>query len=51
MPYTKKQPTKEFMGEKRNTAEEKSKKDHPIAARGLGDALGTREDDRRVSSK
>jgi hypothetical protein len=47
----KKQPTKEFVDRKKKTAEEKSEKHHPMAARGLGDALGTGEDDRRVSSK
>jgi hypothetical protein len=47
----KKQPTKEFMGRKRKTTEEKSEKHHPMAARGLGDALGTRKNDRSVSSK
>jgi hypothetical protein len=45
------QPTKEFVGRKRKTAEEKSKKNHPMAARGLGDALGAGEDDQRLSSK
>jgi hypothetical protein len=38
-------PTKKFMGRKRKSAQEKSKEHHPIAARGLGDALGTRKDD------
>jgi hypothetical protein len=47
----KKQPTKEFVGRKRKTVEEKSEKHHPMAARGLGDALGTKEDDQRVSIK
>jgi hypothetical protein len=42
---------KEFVGRKRKTAEEKSEKHHPMAARGLGDALGTRENDRHISSK
>jgi hypothetical protein len=37
----KEKPTK---GE-RKTAQEKSKEHHPIAARGLGDALGSGEDD------
>jgi hypothetical protein len=38
-------PTKELMGRERETAQEKSKKHHPNAAQGLGDALGAREDD------
>jgi hypothetical protein len=46
----KKQPMKEFVGKKRETAEEKSKKHHPMAARGLGDALGTRKNDRSIKS-
>jgi hypothetical protein len=41
----------EFMGRERKTTEEKSKKHHPMAARGLGDALGTRKDNRSISSK
>jgi hypothetical protein len=45
----KKQPTKEFAGMERKTAEEKSKKHHPMAARGLGDAFGTRKNDRSIS--
>jgi hypothetical protein len=36
---------KEFMGRKRETAQEKGKKHHPEAARELGDALGARKDD------
>jgi hypothetical protein len=36
---------KEFVGWERETAQEKGKKHHPEAARGLGDALGAREDD------
>jgi hypothetical protein len=39
-----KKPAEEFMGRKREPAQEKSKKHHPIAARGLGDAFGARED-------
>jgi hypothetical protein len=35
----------ELMGRERKTAQEKSKKHHPEAARGLGDALGAREGD------
>jgi hypothetical protein len=37
--------TKELVGRERETTQEKSKKHHPKAARGLGDALGAREDD------
>jgi hypothetical protein len=40
-----KKPTKELVGWKRKTAQEKGKKHHPEAARGLGDALGARDDD------
>jgi hypothetical protein len=47
----KKQPTKEFMGRKRKTTEDKSKKHHSMAARGLGDVLSTKKDDRSISSK
>jgi hypothetical protein len=36
---------KELVGRERETAQEKGKKYHPEAARGLGDALGAREDD------
>jgi hypothetical protein len=39
-----KKPTEEFMGWKRESAQEESKKHHPIAARGLGDAIGAGED-------
>jgi hypothetical protein len=46
----KKQPTKEFMGMERKTTEEKSKKHHPMAALGLGDALGARKNDRSINS-
>jgi hypothetical protein len=41
---------KEFVGRERQTAEEKSKKHHPMAARGLGDALGTRKNNRSINS-
>jgi hypothetical protein len=41
----KEKPTKKFVGRERKTMQEKSEKHHPIAARGLGDALGAREDD------
>jgi hypothetical protein len=41
----KKKPMEEFMGRKRKSVQEESKKHHPIAARGLGDALGAGEDD------
>jgi hypothetical protein len=37
-----KKPTKEFMGRKRESAEEETKEHHPIAARGLGDPFGAR---------
>jgi hypothetical protein len=40
----KKKPTEEFMGRKRDSVQEESKKHHPIAARGLGDAIGAGED-------
>jgi hypothetical protein len=38
-------PTKELVGWEIKTAQKKSKKHHPEAARGLGDALGARKDD------
>jgi hypothetical protein len=41
----KKKPAEEFMGRKRESTQEESKKHHPIAARGLGDAFGAGEDD------
>jgi hypothetical protein len=41
----KKKPTKKFMGRKGQAAQKKGKKHHPIAARGLGDAIGAGEDD------
>jgi hypothetical protein len=40
-----KKPMKEFMGRERKTAQEKSEKHHPKAARGLGDPLSAREGD------
>jgi hypothetical protein len=46
-----KKPTKKFVGRKRKTAEEESKKHNLISARGLGDALGAGEDDRHQSSE
>jgi hypothetical protein len=47
----KEEPMKKFVGRKRKTAKEKSKKHHPITARGLGDALVAGEDDRPVSGE
>jgi hypothetical protein len=41
----KEKPTKKFVGRKGQAAQKKGKKHHPIAARGLGDAIGAREDD------
>jgi hypothetical protein len=41
----KEEPTKKFMGRKGQAAEKKSKEHHPIAAWGLGDAIGAGEDD------
>jgi hypothetical protein len=41
----KEKPTKKFVGRKRQAAEKKSEKHHLIAAWGLGDAIGAREDD------
>jgi hypothetical protein len=38
-------PTKELVGRERETAQEKGKKHHLEAARGLGDALGARKYD------
>jgi hypothetical protein len=38
-------PTEKFVSRKRKTTQKKSKKHHPIAARGLGDAFGAGEDD------
>jgi hypothetical protein len=40
-----KKPTKELVGRERKTVQEKSKKYHPEAARGLGDVLSAREGD------
>jgi hypothetical protein len=39
----KKKPTKEFVGRKGQTVQEKGKEHHPITARGLRDPLGARE--------
>jgi hypothetical protein len=41
----KEKPTKELMGRERETTQEEGEEHHPIAALGLGDALGAREDD------
>jgi hypothetical protein len=41
----KKKPTKELVGRKRKAAQEKIKKHHPKATRGLGDALSARKID------
>jgi hypothetical protein len=41
----KKKPTKELVGRKGKTAQNKGKKHHPKAAFGLGDPFGAREDD------
>jgi hypothetical protein len=41
----KEKPTKELVGRERKTAQEEGKEHHPVAARGLGDAVGAREDD------
>jgi hypothetical protein len=41
----KEKPMKKFVGRKRQAAEKKSEKHHPIAAWGLGDANGAGEDD------
>jgi hypothetical protein len=41
----KEKPTKKFVGRKGQAAQKKGKKHHPIAARGLGDAISTGEDD------
>jgi hypothetical protein len=40
-----KEPTKELMDRKRESAKKKGEKHHPIAALGLGDPLGGGEDD------
>jgi hypothetical protein len=40
-----KKPMKELVGRERKSAQEKIKKHHPKAARGLGDALSARESD------
>jgi hypothetical protein len=41
----KEKPMKKLVGRERKSAQEKSKEHHPIAIRGLGDALGAGEDD------
>jgi hypothetical protein len=41
----KEKPTEKFVGRERKTTQKESKEHHPIAARGLGDALGAGEDD------
>jgi hypothetical protein len=41
----KEKPMKELVGRKRETAQEEGEEHHPVAALGLGDALGAREDD------
>jgi hypothetical protein len=41
----KEKPMKELVGREGETAQEKGKKHHPEAVRGLGDALDAREDD------
>jgi hypothetical protein len=41
----KKKPTKELVGRKGKTAQEKGEKHHPKAISGLGDPFGAREDD------
>jgi hypothetical protein len=41
----KEKPTKELVGRERKTVQEKGKEHHPVAARGLGDALDARKDD------
>jgi hypothetical protein len=40
-----KKPTKELVGRKRESVEKESEEHYPVAARGLGDAFGAREDD------
>jgi hypothetical protein len=40
-----KEPTKELVGRKRESAKKKGEKHHPIATLGLGDPLGGGEDD------
>jgi hypothetical protein len=46
-----KEPTKKFVGRQRKTVEEESKKHNPIAAWGLGDALGAGKDGRCLSGE
>jgi hypothetical protein len=40
-----KEPMKELVGRKRESAEKEREENHPVAARGLGDPFGGREDD------
>jgi hypothetical protein len=40
-----KKPTKELVGTKREFAEKEGEEHHPVAAQGLGDPFGAREDD------
>jgi hypothetical protein len=47
----KEKPTKKFVGRKGQAAQKKGKKHHPIAAWGLGDAIGAGEDDLITSDK
>jgi hypothetical protein len=47
----KEKPTEKFVGRKRETMQKEAEEHHPIAARGLGDAFGTREDDLIPSDK
>jgi hypothetical protein len=41
----KEKPTKKFVGRERKSTQQKSEEHHPIAARGLGDALRAGEND------
>jgi hypothetical protein len=41
----KEKPTEKFVGRKRETMQKEGEEHHLIAARGLGDAFGAREDD------
>jgi hypothetical protein len=45
----KREPTKELVGRERETTQEEGEEHHPVAALGLGDALGAREDDLIIS--
>jgi hypothetical protein len=40
-----KKPTKELVGRKKESTEKESEEHHPVAAQGLGDPFGAREDD------